>query len=344
MLRPVTLLLTLFFATVSYAQIAKKDPPIRMNWPRYNTEALLRSLRNNKLLDSLLTDGSKFYYECKLDEASFSRQAFLFGYLGKKLDDLKKIQINANRKVHWPFNHLVMIVDFTQIADQKRMVIIDVATRKLLFHTYVGHGKGKYYDDPVNENPRFFSNVIGSNMSSLGFMVTGGPKMPPGNPCHFCRFNATGPAHTEQLYVHGFEPSFNDAALDRKILVHTTGSKDLSDAATKKRLDIENNDYRVDESHGRCYFEKDKFSTIYASKVYIDSTGYIGRSDGCFVVPEQEHIAIVKAINRGTLIFSYSDVIIDLKTYSYNYFDKSPVIQSIRKLAGLTNDPTTSGH
>jgi L,D-transpeptidase catalytic domain len=95
---------------------------------------------------------------------------------------------------------IVSIADLSQSSVKKRLYIIDLKHRKLLFNTYVSHGKnsGELYATQ-------FSNTPSSLQSSLGFYVTGSVY--------------TG-KHGMSLKLHGQEPGFNDQALDRAIVVH----------------------------------------------------------------------------------------------------------------------------
>ncbi|MBL0339766.1 MAG: murein L,D-transpeptidase catalytic domain family protein [Bacteroidetes bacterium] len=97
-------------------------------------------------------------------------------------------------------SNLVTIVDLSQPSTNKRMYIVDLKSRKLLFNTYVAHGKnsGDLY-------ATHFSNIPSSLQSSLGFYVTG---------------NVYNGKHGLSLQLLGQEPGFNDEALDRAIVLH----------------------------------------------------------------------------------------------------------------------------
>jgi hypothetical protein len=73
-------------------------------------------------------------------------------------------------------------------------------SKKVLFHDLVAHGR--------NSGDNFagkFSNTPNSNMSSLGFYVTGD--------------TYTG-KHGLSLYLNGMDPDFNDKARERSIVIH----------------------------------------------------------------------------------------------------------------------------
>lgn len=63
--------------------------------------------------------------------------------------------------------NIISLVDFTKASTEKRFYTIDLDNQKLLFHTYVAHGRN------TGENwAKSFSNKQHSNQSSLGFYVT----------------------------------------------------------------------------------------------------------------------------------------------------------------------------
>lgn len=93
------------------------------------------------------------------------------------------------------------VIDFTQSSNNKRMYVVDmksgVVTRYL-----VAHGKGS---DPSHTGmAKKFSNIEGSNMSSIGIYVTGG--------------EYSG-KHGRSMRLVGLEKT-NDQAMDRAIVVH----------------------------------------------------------------------------------------------------------------------------
>lgn len=62
---------------------------------------------------------------------------------------------------------LITIADYSQSAKNRRLYVIDVKQGKLLFNTFVSHGRGS-----GTEFAGDFSNAQNSNKSSLGFMIT----------------------------------------------------------------------------------------------------------------------------------------------------------------------------
>lgn len=97
-------------------------------------------------------------------------------------------------------NELLTIVDFSLSSSQKRIWILDMATNKVLYNTYVAHGK-----NTGEEMATKFSNIENSFQSSLGFYVTAETY-----------YGANGLS----LKLDGMEKEFNSNARDRYVVVH----------------------------------------------------------------------------------------------------------------------------
>lgn len=97
--------------------------------------------------------------------------------------------------------NILTIVDFSKPSTEKRMYVIDMENLKVLYQTYVAHGRnsGKLYANK-------FSNVPESNMSSLGFYVTGDTYIG---------------QHGYSLKLNGEEKGINDNAYKRAIVMHS---------------------------------------------------------------------------------------------------------------------------
>jgi hypothetical protein len=96
---------------------------------------------------------------------------------------------------------ILTIVDFSQSSKNKRLYVIDLLHKALLFNTYVSHGR-----NTGEEYAQHFSNVSGSYMSSLGFYVT--------------KEEISGSSVGLSLILDGLEKGFNDNALRREIIIH----------------------------------------------------------------------------------------------------------------------------
>jgi hypothetical protein len=108
-------------------------------------------------------------------------------------------KLNTEGKLQNP--NIVTIADYSQSSNKKRLYVIDLKDRKLLFNTYVAHGR-----NTGDEYARSFSNEEGSLKSSLGFYITEKP------------FIGT---HTGfALMINGVEKGINDRAVKRAIIIH----------------------------------------------------------------------------------------------------------------------------
>ena len=107
---------------------------------------------------------------------------------------------------------VLTLIDFSKPSTEERLFIIDVENRKLLFQTFVAHGK----NSGVNIATRF-SNRSGSLKSSLGFFITA---------------ETYYGKHGYSLRLDGMEKGINDNARKRAIVVH--GAKYVSDDFIRK--------------------------------------------------------------------------------------------------------------
>ncbi len=95
---------------------------------------------------------------------------------------------------------VLSVCDFSQPSSFKRMYVIDVQNKRLLYRTYVAHGmrSGREYANS-------FSNRPESYKSSLGFYVTR---------------NAYKGCNGLSLRIDGIEKGINDMANARNIVIH----------------------------------------------------------------------------------------------------------------------------
>lgn len=105
-------------------------------------------------------------------------------------------------------SHLLTICDFSMSSNTKRLWIIDLEDKKVLFNSLVAHGKNTGEEFATN-----FSNRESSLQSSLGFYIT----------------DATYQGDNGySLKLLGMDKGFNDAAYRRAIVLH--GADYVSDA------------------------------------------------------------------------------------------------------------------
>jgi hypothetical protein len=128
----------------------------------------------------------------QLEDYGLSEMVFQLALKGfHALESEKKIKNSS----------IITIIDFSQSSNKKRMYVVDLVLKKLLFNTYVAHGR-----NTGEEYARNFSNETGSLKSSLGFYITENPSIG----------SKVGPS----LIINGVEKGFNDHALQRAIIMH----------------------------------------------------------------------------------------------------------------------------
>lgn len=108
---------------------------------------------------------------------------------------------------------VLTLIDFTKSSGEERFYVLDMKNKKLLFKTYVAHGKNSGKDFATA-----FSNKYGSYMSSPGFYRTE---------------NTYRGRNGYSLVLEGLEKGINDNAKKRAIVVH--GSNYVSPAIADAR-------------------------------------------------------------------------------------------------------------
>lgn len=144
------------------------------------------------LAESTNDKGEELYHKLQLSAAGLSLQIFKHALTGyNKLIEEGRLPVKV-----------LTIVDFTQSSANKRMYIIDMQREVLLLQTNVAHGK----NSGTHQMATKFSNVLGSNQSSLGFYITK-------NSYH-------GKSNRLSLRLDGIEIGINDNAYRRAIVIH----------------------------------------------------------------------------------------------------------------------------
>jgi hypothetical protein len=92
------------------------------------------------------------------------------------------------------------VIDYSMPSLQRRLWVFDLRSHELLYREWVAHGSGSGGNLPTH-----FSNEDGSHASSVGLFVTGSTYMG---------------RNGYSLRMDGLEPGFNDAAMDRAIVMH----------------------------------------------------------------------------------------------------------------------------
>jgi len=132
------------------------------------------------------------YESLELAKLGLSKEAFDYAMKGRE-------HLAANGKLQ--NQDILSIVDFSLPSSKKRLFIVDLKNNKLLFNTYVAHGRGS-----GNEMANEFSNVEDSYKSSLGFYITG---------------DTYNGKHGLSMRLLGQDKGFNDNANDRAIVMHS---------------------------------------------------------------------------------------------------------------------------
>jgi hypothetical protein len=128
----------------------------------------------------------------RLAEKGLADEVFQLALKGyRKLETIGKLKNSG----------ILTIIDFSQSSKNKRMYVIDLLHKVLLFNTYVSHGKNS-----GDEYAKKFSNVSGSLESSLGFYIT--------------KQESSGATVGLSLILEGIEKGFNDNAMKREIIIH----------------------------------------------------------------------------------------------------------------------------
>ncbi len=153
------------------------------------------------------------------------------------------LNLKNEGKLH---RNLLTICDFSLESTRNRLWIIDLDKKEVVFHTLVAHGQKS------GENfATAFSNKMNSHQSSIGFYITGEPYQG---------------KHGLSLRLHGMDPQYNSAALERGIVVH-----------------------------GADYVAED----------FIQNHRRLGRSWGCPAVPNKLSQPIIETIQNGSCLFVY---------------------------------------
>ncbi|MBF9254763.1 murein L,D-transpeptidase catalytic domain family protein [Pontibacter sp. 172403-2] len=111
-----------------------------------------------------------------------------------------------------PANTILTVIDFSKPSREKRLWIVDLQTKKLLYNTLVAHGRNTGQDKATK-----FSNKPNSYMSSIGFYLT--------DKTYFGK-------HGLSLRLNGMDAKYNSNAMARAIVVH--GADYVSEAFVKQ--------------------------------------------------------------------------------------------------------------
>lgn len=139
-----------------------------------------------------LTKNDLLFDSLHLGKLGLGRRAYDYAMLGYNVLKHRGKLSNDN---------ILSIADMSLPSGKKRFFVIDIKNYKLLFVTYVAHGKNTGLDKSL-----YFSNEPESNKTSVGFYLTS------------TTYNGK---HGYSLRLEGQEIGFNSNALERDIVVHS---------------------------------------------------------------------------------------------------------------------------
>ncbi len=167
----------------SWAKAGDNDFTDGKNFPSLLTSSA-QSPALKRMSDSL-------YDIIGLNNYGLEREVFYSALKGYEILDKKGMIRKKN---------VLTICDYSQSSNNKRLYVINVKEGRLLFNTFVSHGKNS-----GGEFATSFSNLTESNKSSLGFMLTA--ETYSGKAGYSMRFD-------------GMEPGINDKVRARDIVLH----------------------------------------------------------------------------------------------------------------------------
>lgn len=153
---------------------------------------IAKPITTSDLVPSSSTVDANLYENLHLNDLGLSEEAYNYGIRGY---EYLRSQGKLNN------DEILSIVDFSLPSSAKRLFVLDLKNDKILYNTYVAHGRnsGKEY-------ARKFSNRPSSFKSSLGFYITQGTYIG---------------EHGFSLRLEGEEEGINDNALSRAIVIHS---------------------------------------------------------------------------------------------------------------------------
>ncbi|WP_461079609.1 murein L,D-transpeptidase catalytic domain family protein [Spirosoma flavus] len=151
-----------------------------------STRTVAKAVPASSLKKNVSAGHLAVYDQLNLEHSGLHRDVFEYALRGWQKMDTSKAMLT--------------IVDLSQPSNHKRLYVVDLFNKKLLFNTYVSHGRNS--GDLV---PTQFSNTQSSFQSSLGFYQT---------------LNTYMGRHGLSLQLKGLEKGFNDNVYNRNIVLH----------------------------------------------------------------------------------------------------------------------------
>lgn len=154
------------------------------------------SINNDSSIPTINTKESISTKEKSEEESLFEE----LGLVGKLKFEAFQIALNGLENLNFNNKEIISVIDFTLPSTEKRMFVLDLKNKKVLFETIVSHGRnsGEKY-------AKEFSNRHGSFQSSLGFYTTE---------------NTYQGGNGYSLVLNGLEKGINDQAKPRAVVIH----------------------------------------------------------------------------------------------------------------------------
>lgn len=124
--------------------------------------------------------------------------------------------VEGYNKIEQKSKPILTLIDYTKPSTEKRLFVFDMEKRKLLYSSYVSHGRNSGENYATS-----FSNQEGSYKSSLGFYLTGGTYQG---------------KNGYSMILDGLEKGVNDKARERAIVMHGAAYANPSVIASAGRL------------------------------------------------------------------------------------------------------------
>ena len=212
----------------------------------FSVENAKTGTKNTDSALPLKADCLQLYKEMNLDSV-INYTAFEYAYAGYNRIDVKN-------------KEFMTLIDFSKPSTEERFYVFDMFNKKLVYATYVAHGKksGEIYATS-------FSNKPGSHKSAPGFYITE---------------NTYQGRNGYSLALNGLEKGINDRARERSIVIHGAAYCDTSF----------NEDGRLGRSFGCLAVPEDicepiidtiKDGTLLC--VYTDDKNYLNKSRFVFL-------------------------------------------------------------
>lgn len=231
----------LFFALSAVFALSTSfylQPDFKLSDKAYSSGADTALVADKPVISENISSSLSLYESLDFQGNSLNPEIFDTAYRG--FQNLKKSgKLNAE-------SHLLTVCDFSLSSNKKRMWIIDLAAKKILFNSLVAHGQGT-----GEEFAEKFSNTESSHQSSLGFFITE---------------STYEGSNGYSLKLEGMDKGYNDAAMQRAIVMH---------------------------------------GADYVSEDFAKQHKRIGRSWGCPAVPRELAETIINTIKQKNVLFIY---------------------------------------